>query len=102
MDLGPIEQNIAKQAMRSGAEMPERIANAPELKMGLQLYLNAFFDLDLERSHHLGITAISWSSIVNYSIACELDEDQREDLFYVIRKMDSAHLERLSKKKTKA
>jgi hypothetical protein len=43
LELGPHEQAIAKQAMRAGQPLPDRIANAPELEVGLQLYLQAFF-----------------------------------------------------------
>jgi hypothetical protein len=101
LNLAPIEQNIAKQAMRAGEEMPERIANAPELQSGLQLYLQAFFDLDAERTHALALTPIPWTSINAYSIAYGLEEEQTEDLLYLIRKMDNAHLARLSKKQPK-
>lgn len=87
--------------MRSGEEMPERIANAPELQSGLQLYLQAFFDLDAERTHALALTPIPWTSINAYSIAYGLEEEQTEDLLYLIRKMDNAHLARLSKKQPK-
>jgi hypothetical protein len=99
--MGPIERNIAKQSLRSGAKLPDRIANAPELFFGLQLYLDAFFDLDSERSHGMGLTPISWSSIKSYAVAYEFDEDQTESLLFLIRAMDHAHLKRLDKKQGK-
>lgn len=98
LELGPIEQNIAKQAMRAGQSIPDRIANAPELEMGLQLYLQAFFDLDSERSHAMAPTAIPWTSIAAYARAFEFDEEQTEDLFFQIRRMDAEHLKRISSK----
>lgn len=98
LELGPIEQNIAKQAMRAGQPMPDRIANAPELKTGLQLYMQAFFDLDCERSHALAPTAIPWSSVQDYARAFEFDEEQTEDLHYFVRRMDTEHLKKLSAK----
>ena len=96
--MGPIEQNIAKQAMRSGEGLPERIANAPELRIGLNLYLQAFFDLDSERSHALAPTPIPWLSISEYGKVFEFSEEQTEDLFYFVKIMDSEHLKRLTKK----
>lgn len=78
--------------------MPDRIANAPELMQGLEVYLHAFFDLDAERTHALSLTPIPWTSIKDYAIAYEFDEEQTEDLIYLIRKMDTAHLKRLSSK----
>jgi len=84
--------------MRAGAPLPERIANAPELLPGLQVYLQAFFDLDAERTHALSLTPIPWTSIRAYADAYAFDEEQTEDLLYLVRKMDDAHLKRLSKK----
>lgn len=98
MELGPHEQAIAKQAFRAGQPLPERIANAPELRMGLQLYIQAFFDLDSERSHTMGLVAIPWSSINAYAKAFEFDEEQTECLFFFIRRLDASHLKRLEAK----
>lgn len=98
MELGPHEQTIAKQAVRAGQPIPERIANAPELQPGLQLYMQAFFDLDSERSHAMGLVVIPWSSIAAYAAAFEFDEEQTEDLFYFVRKMDTEHLKKLAEK----
>lgn len=98
LELAPIEQNIAKQAMRAGEDMPERIANAPELKSGLQLYLQAFFDLDAERTHALSLTPIPWTSIKAYAEFYAFDIEQTEDLLFLIRRMDNAHLKRLAEK----
>ena len=96
LEIGPIEQSVAKQAMRAGQPMPERIANAPELQQGLQLYLQAFFDLDCERSHATAPTAIPWTCVQDYAKAFEFDEEQTEDLHFFIRRMDSEHLKRIA------
>ena len=84
--------------MRNGEPIPERIANAPELREGLFLYLQAFFDLDTERSHALAPTAIPWSSMADYANVFGFSQEQKEDLFYLIRSMDSEHLKRIAKK----
>lgn len=98
LDLGPIEQTIAKQAFRAGQPLPERIANAPELIIGLQLYIQAFFDLDSDRNHQFAPMAIPWTSIKDYAVAFGLDEEQTEDMMFLVRKMDNEHLKRLSAK----
>ena len=98
MELGPHEQAIAKAAFRAGQPMPERIANAPELRIGLELYIQAFFDLDSERSHAMGLVSIPWSSINEYAKAFDFDAEQKEDLFFFIRKLDSSNLKRLESK----
>lgn len=81
-----------------GQPLPDKIANAPELYSGLQLYLQAFFELDSERSHGMGVTMIPWMSIKYYAESNEFSLDQSEDLMYFIRKMDIAHIKRISNK----
>jgi len=98
LDMGQIEQNIAVQAQRAGAPLPDRIANAPELQKGLELYLNAFFELDSERQVGFSVLPIPWRSIVNYAQVYGFDDEQREDLIFLVRKMDNAHIDRLKKK----
>lgn len=98
LDLAPIEQNIARQAMQARLPLPANIQNAPELHLGLQLYLQAFFDLDSERSHAFSIVRIPSSAIRRYAKEFEFDEDQKEMLDYVITEMDNAHTKRLSAK----
>lgn len=98
LDLGTLEQNIAKQAMKAGAPMPERIANAPELKQGLELYLDAFYDLDSERGVSETLGSIPWSKIKDYAEFYDFDEEQTECLFFFIREMDRAHRKRMNKK----
>lgn len=100
--MGPREQNIAKQCFMSNEPLPDNIANAPELYYGSQLYLQAFFDLDCERSHAMGLTQIPWSVIKDYAIAWEFDEEQTEDLFYYIKQMDHANLKRLEEQMPKS
>lgn len=100
--MGPSEQNIARQAYMIGQPMPERIAKAPELNLGLEMYLQAFFDLDSERSHGMGLTRIPWSSIADYAIAFEYDDEQTASLFHHIRSMDEENLKRLDEKLPKS
>lgn len=90
--MAPTEQHIARQCYMVGQQLPDRIANAPELIQGSELYLQAFFDLDCERSHGMGLTRIPWSSIKDYAIAFDFSVRQTEDLFYYIRALDSANL----------
>lgn len=99
--MGAIERNIARQAIRAGEPIPERIQNAPVLTEGLQLYLDAFFDLDSERSHAVGITPIPWTSIRSYAEAYDFDEDQTEDCFFFVKRMDAENMKRLERKRGK-
>jgi hypothetical protein len=99
-ELDVHEQSVARQAMRSGMPVPERILNAPELQAGLQLFLQAFLDLDGERMQPLSL--IPWLSMKQYAQAYDLDEGQTEDLFYFVKKLDVAHIKRIQAKTPKA
>jgi hypothetical protein len=92
LELGPSEQGIAKQAVRSGQPVPERIANAPQLRFGLQFYLQAFFDLDSDRQVGMSLGRIPWSVVTKYAEVYRLTEEDTERLHYFIRAMDIAYL----------
>lgn len=101
IEIGPIEQQLVKQAVREGKPIPERIQNAPELQTGLGLYLEAFLDLDSERSNAFGPGRIPLSKIFEYAACYQFDTEQTEDLVYLIREIDKAHVAKLiSKNKT--
>lgn len=73
--------------------LPDRIANAPELLLGLELYYKAFLDLTTCRGQGYGTEGpIGWLSIKGYADAHELSMEQQEDLFHHIQHMDAAYL----------
>lgn len=96
--MGDIEQNLVKQAIRFGDRIPDRIANAPRLHLGLEIFIQAFYDLDSERSHGLGPTPISWSSIKGYALAYEFDDEMTDDLIFFVRGIDREHLKEVKRK----
>lgn len=90
MELGAIEQDIIRQCRQSKQPLPDRIANAPVLRQGLEFYLQAFFDLDSERNQGMGQGRIPWFSIQRYASFYALNEDERDRLNYYIRALDAA------------
>jgi len=89
-----VEQNIIDQCLRFNEPIPERIANKPELLKGLNVYLQAFLDLDSDRLNEV----ISWSSIITYAGYYGFDFEQTEDLIFFVREMDTAYLKHMNKK----
>lgn len=79
--------------MREGLPLPEKIKNAPEVETGLDLYIQGFFDLNTSRTIGMEEGPIPWSAIDGYCNSLELEDDQREDMFFFIRKLDSAYLD---------
>jgi hypothetical protein len=98
LEMGPHEQNISRQAIRAGQPIPSRIANAPELQTGLELFVTAFFDLDSERQASFSVGPIPWSKVKEYATAYEFDAELTEDLIHYVKQMDNAHLKRLESK----
>lgn len=91
--MAPEDENrIIVQCMRERMPLPKKIQDAPELRLGLELYFGAFFDLNTCRQIGMGLAPIPWNCIKDYAQAYEFDESQTDDLFYFIRKMDHEYL----------
>lgn len=56
---------------------------------------SAYFDLDSERTHKEGATAIPWTSIAQYAVFHEVPDSIVNDFIYLIKRLDSANLERI-------
>jgi hypothetical protein len=95
MELRPVQQSITNSSLRVRGKAPEKFVGGPELRWGLQLYYDAFFDLDTERSHGFGYTRIPWHCIVAYAMYYNLDDEQTEELVTHIQAMDSAYIKKL-------
>jgi len=84
--------------MRERLPLPKRIQNAPEMWIGLELYYGAFLDLNTCRPSGWSVCPIPWTAIADYAVAHEIKGEQRDDLFYFIRYLDSAYLKYYEKK----
>lgn len=84
--------------MAEGHELPERMQNAPRLMLGLELYWSAFWDLTTCRTTGWSVAPIPWSAMREYVEVYELDEEQAESLFYLIRSMDNAYMDYRARK----
>lgn len=73
--------------------LPERIANAPELQVGLDLFYVAFLELGTCRSIGMAEGPIPWDAIQTYCGAYDIVGEQREDLFYHVRELDHVYME---------
>jgi len=74
-------------------QVPDKIANAPVLAMGMELYYNAYIELSTCRPSGWGASPIPWSAISDYGRTFEFDEEQFDDLFFFVRALDSAFLD---------
>ena len=100
--MGAIEKTLLKQAKRFNEPIPDRIKNKPRLGLGLDIYLDAFFDLENDRNWILGTTAhplpIAWGTLIQYAEMYELTGIMREELIYFVRALDNAYIAHLNGK----
>lgn len=102
LEQGPTEQSIIQQCVKSRLPLPDAIANAPELDLGLDLYFNAFMDLTTCRQLGMAEGPIPWTAIRHYCDEHDLDGEQRDDLFFHVRELDNVYLKFRSAKVKKA
>lgn len=82
--------------------IPDRIKNAPELELGLGIYLGAFYDLDTCRPVGWEEGPIPWTAISEWCDRHGLDGDQRDAMNHHIRAMDLEYLKYRASKRPKA
>jgi hypothetical protein len=82
--------------MRAGLDLPEELASGPEIRLGLQLYWRAFWDLSSCRNAQ-GV--IPWRDIQYWCEASKLDDETTEEVHYHVKQMDSAFAELVSANK---
>lgn len=100
MEQGPVEEKIMEQCLREGLPFPDKIANAPNLLQGLELYYHAFNDLSDSRQMGMEMGPIPWKVVHDYCVSYGIDGDQKEEMHYHIKQLDSAFLD-FHKKKVK-
>lgn len=96
--MGNVEDVMIAQYTKNKLELPDRIKNKPTLRVGLELYLDAFLELDSERDYTFGPGVLKWSSMYTYAMYLNLDEWQIEKFFYFMRRLDNKRVSMLSKK----
>lgn len=102
LKVAPKERGIVEQAYRMGKPLPDNIANAPELLLGLDLYFTAFMDLTTERPIGYGEGPIPWSAVRRWCHEHAIIGEQLEDMHYHIRKLDSVYLDHRAEQAKKA
>ena len=79
--------------MQTKQPYPDSIRKAPELDLGLGLYMQAFLDLDSSRLNGMSMGRIPWLTIYDYCDRIEVVGDQRIDLIYCVQALDAWYVE---------
>lgn len=97
--MGEFEKGIIKQANQKRQPLPDRIANAPILGLGLEFYWDAFLLLCSERGSE---SAIPWRAMKDYATELGIsDPDDRQDFYLILREMDRTLIDITAKKRSK-
>lgn len=83
---------MAEAAVRQGRPLPNRIQNSPQLHLGLTLFFIGFLDLTDEREIGLVHGPIPWRAIREYCLDHEIVDEQKEDFFFHIKRLDMSYL----------
>lgn len=89
---GKHEALIIRDCVATGRELPEFIANAPELPAHLSLFYDAFHSLHSCRDMGMSVGMIPWDKIQMFADYHELDEEQAWDMHFFLSRMDAAYL----------
>ena len=96
--MGQVEQRMIRECYLRKRALPERIRNAPDLFVGLELYFSAVTELNTCRSTGWSAGPIPSWCIDEFADRIDLTDDEAEDLHYHIRMMDKAFLDFMSRK----
>ncbi len=92
-----MEQKILRDCYRFGMPIPEKIQNAPELLPGLELYHQAFLDLNSCRALSEVMGPIPILAMLEYCWIHEIDGEQREDFLWLLQRLDLKFMQRSNK-----
>lgn len=98
LEQGPVEREIIELCYRERRPLPAKIANAPQLLLGLEVFYRAFFDLTTCRQSGMAVGPIPWSQIKLYCDEFDIQDEQRADMFYQIARMDTVYIKHVTPK----
>lgn len=83
---------LIEVSKKRGVDLPEKVANAPELLTGLEMYFVAFTRLNTCRQIGFSFGPIPWTAIREYAFDLGLDDEGFDKFLIVIQEMDSVYL----------
>ena len=96
--MGEHEQQIIEQAMEKGLKVPDRIVNQPDLMPGLELFKEAWENLNSDRLSAFELGPIPTMAILNYARYFDIEGVDAQNFLFLIRYMDNAFIKFHDKK----
>lgn len=93
LTFGPHEAQIAAAAEEMGQELPDTLADKPEVRPDLWLYWEAYLDLTGTRAIGFGLGPIPWTAVDGFAGRHGLDDpDEFQTLKEIVWGVDRAYL----------
>ena len=102
MQQGKNEAKIVELAQKMGQPLPEKIANKPILRSGLEVYWRAFWECSTDRDIGMAEGPIPWTAINDWGKRYGFEDESFERLILILKMMDSAYIEERTKSHKKA
>lgn len=84
-----------------GRGVPPQFEDPPTALEGQDFFLKIWYELNSCRQLGMGAPgSIPWTAINDWCHINRIDDDQREDVFYMVRALDNAYLQHVSAKIT--
>ncbi len=81
--------------------LPDSIANKPEITAGLEIYWQAFTDLNTSRQLGMAEGPIPWTAINQWAIRHHIVDDDFDRLVLILKGMDAVYMKHRSKSSQK-
>lgn len=102
LQQGKSEAKIVKLAQQTGQKLPDRIANKPVLRVGLEIYWRAFWECSTDRDIGMAEGPIPWSAINAWGQRYGFTGEEFERLVLILKALDSEYIEERTKTHKKA
>lgn len=94
------EDRILAAALEAGHDAPESIAEAPDVRLDLSFYFEAYLHLSTTRPAGFGPRPIPWTAIQAYAEAHEFDDP--DEFRAIIARTDAIVLEAIEEQEQRA
>lgn len=102
LQQGANEAKIVEQAQRLNMPLPEKIRDKPRLRVGLEFYWRAFWELSTDRDIGMAEGPIPWTAIHWWAARHDIRGEEFDRLVLLIKAMDVVYIEERSKSQKKS
>lgn len=93
LTFGPHQDQIAAAAEEMGQPIPETVSDRPEIRPDLEIYWEAYMDLNGTRASGFGLGPIPWTALDRFAARHGLDDPEEfQNLKEIVWLVDKEYL----------